>query len=119
MCKRGYGNEDGRRPKLRQLLLRFPMRFLQGYLLRLGFLDGLAGLQVCALVAYLSWLKQAYLWQLQARHPKVDFDRHEIEALNVAAGNHCWASQQWHPFARGHWRASWTNGGAFESGAGE
>jgi FkbM family methyltransferase len=58
--------EEGRRPKLRQLLLRFPMRFIQGYVLRLGFLDGLAGLQVCALVAYLSWLKQACLWQLQS-----------------------------------------------------
>jgi FkbM family methyltransferase len=57
---------EGRRVGLRQLLLRFPLRFLQGYLLRLGFLDGLAGLQVCALVAYLSWLKQAYLWQLQS-----------------------------------------------------
>ncbi len=57
---------EGRRPKLRQLLLRFPVRFAQGYLWRLGFLDGLAGLQVCMLVAYLSWLKQAYLWQLQS-----------------------------------------------------
>ena len=36
--------EEGRRPKLRQLLFRFPMRFVQGYVLRLGFLDGLAGL---------------------------------------------------------------------------
>ncbi|MCC7474956.1 MAG: FkbM family methyltransferase [Pirellulales bacterium] len=55
----------GREPKLRHLLFRFPLRFLQGYLLRLGFLDGFAGVQVCVLVAYLSWLKQAYLWQLQ------------------------------------------------------
>jgi hypothetical protein len=47
------------------LLLRFPLRFLQCYVWRLGFLDGLAGLQVCLLVAYLSYLKHAYLWQLQ------------------------------------------------------
>jgi FkbM family methyltransferase len=58
-------NEQGRRTHLGNLLLRFPLRFLQGYVWRLGFLDGLAGLQVCALVAYLSWLKHAYLWQLQ------------------------------------------------------
>jgi glycosyltransferase involved in cell wall biosynthesis len=59
----------GRRARLRHLLLRFPLRFFQGYVLRLGFLDGLAGLQVCVLVAYLSYLKQAYLWQLQhSRH---------------------------------------------------
>jgi glycosyltransferase involved in cell wall biosynthesis len=55
----------GRRASLTPLLFKFPLRFLQGYVLRLGFLDGLAGLQVCALVAYLSFLKQAYLWQLQ------------------------------------------------------
>src|SRR3954452_5633300 len=58
--------DEGRRPKFRQLLFRFPLRFLHGYVLRLGFLDGLAGLQVCALVAYASWLKQACLWQLQS-----------------------------------------------------
>jgi FkbM family methyltransferase len=58
--------DEGRRPKLRQLLFRFPLRFVQGYVLRLGFLDGLAGLQVCAMVAYASWLKQACLWQLQS-----------------------------------------------------
>lgn len=57
--------EQGRQPKLLQLLFRFPVRFLQGYIGRLGFLDGMAGLQICMLVAYVSWLKQAYLWQLQ------------------------------------------------------
>lgn len=58
-------NDAGRRTHWTQLLLRFPLRFVQGYVFRLGVLDGLAGLQVCALVAYLSWLKHAYLWQLQ------------------------------------------------------
>jgi glycosyltransferase involved in cell wall biosynthesis len=56
---------EGRRTSLRHLLFRMPLRFFQGYVLRLGFLDGLAGLQVCVLVAYLSYLKHAYLWQLQ------------------------------------------------------
>jgi len=55
----------GRRTHFGQLLLRFPLRFLQGYVWRLGFLAGVAGLQVCVLVAYLSYLKHAYLWQLQ------------------------------------------------------
>src|SRR4029079_7434941 len=66
--------QAGRRTGLRQLLLRFPLRFLQGYVLRLGFLDGLAGLQVCVLVAYLSWLKQAYLWQLQSGKVPVELE---------------------------------------------
>jgi glycosyltransferase involved in cell wall biosynthesis len=56
---------QGRRTSFPQLLLRFPLRFLQGYVWRMGFLDGAAGLQVCVLVAYLSYLKHAYLWQLQ------------------------------------------------------
>jgi glycosyltransferase involved in cell wall biosynthesis len=58
-------HSQGRRTHAGHLLLRFPLRFLQGYLWRLGFLDGLAGLQVSLLVAYLSYLKHAYLWQLQ------------------------------------------------------
>jgi glycosyltransferase involved in cell wall biosynthesis len=56
---------QGRRTHVGHLLLRFPLRFLQGYVWRLGLLDGLAGLHVCFLVAYLSYLKHACLWQLQ------------------------------------------------------
>jgi glycosyltransferase involved in cell wall biosynthesis len=65
---------QGRRARAFHLLLRFPLRFLQGYVWRLGFLDGLAGLQVCVLVAYLSYLKQAYLWQLQRGRDSRDVD---------------------------------------------
>jgi glycosyltransferase involved in cell wall biosynthesis len=59
-------HSEGRRTNTIQLLARFPLRFLQCYVWRLGFLDGLAGLQVCMLVAYLSYLKHAYLWQLDS-----------------------------------------------------
>jgi glycosyltransferase involved in cell wall biosynthesis len=55
---------QGRQARRLQMFLRGPLRFLQGYVLRLGFLDGLAGLQVCVLVAYVSYLKTACLWQL-------------------------------------------------------
>jgi glycosyltransferase involved in cell wall biosynthesis len=72
----------GRRARLRHLLLKFPLRFLQGYVLRLGFLDGLAGLQVCVLVAYLSYLKHAYLWQRQNAR-----DWRQID--DGATGRHC------------------------------
>jgi glycosyltransferase involved in cell wall biosynthesis len=57
--------KQGRRTNALQMLFRGPFRFLQGYVARLGFLDGVAGLQVCALVAYLSYLKHARLWELQ------------------------------------------------------
>jgi glycosyltransferase involved in cell wall biosynthesis len=58
-----HGN--GRKAGWLEMFLRGPLRFLQGYVLRRGFLDGLPGLQVCVLIAYLSHLKLAYLWQLQ------------------------------------------------------
>ncbi len=70
--------EQGRAASWQQLLLRFPLRFLQGYVLRLGFLDGLAGLQVCVLVAYLSWLKQACLWQLERGRDWRDVEEREV-----------------------------------------
>jgi glycosyltransferase involved in cell wall biosynthesis len=65
---------EGRRAHVGHLLFKFPLRFWQGYLLRLGFLDGLAGLQVCFLVAYLSHLKHAYLWQRQHACDWREFD---------------------------------------------
>ncbi len=76
-------HEQGRKARAHHLLLRFPLRFLQGYVLRLGFMDGLAGLQVCVLVAYLSWLKQACLWQLQSGRSQVPRDRREVTAPPV------------------------------------
>lgn len=79
-------HHEGRRTNLGQMLFRGPFRFLQGYIGRLGFLDGVAGLQVCALIAYLSYLKHARLWELQnssARHrrPGQDFE-YESERLS-------------------------------------
>ena len=68
-------HRQGRRTNAWQLFFRAPMRFLQGYVARLGFLDGAAGLQVCALIAYLSYLKHARLWELQhasSRHRRTE-----------------------------------------------
>lgn len=56
--------EQGRRPSAARMLATVPFRFLQTYVFRGGFLDGMAGLQVCALTAYYSFLKQARLWEL-------------------------------------------------------
>ncbi len=56
--------EQGRSVQLAKLFLNLPLRFLQLYILRLGFLDGLVGLQVCMLTAVYSFCKQACLWQL-------------------------------------------------------
>ncbi len=56
--------EKGRRPSALAMVTRAPLRFLQLYFLRLGFLDGLAGFQVCMHTAYYSFLKQAKHWEM-------------------------------------------------------
>jgi glycosyltransferase involved in cell wall biosynthesis len=58
-------HRKGYRAHYHNLLARGPLRFLQSYVFKLGFLDGAAGLQCASLVAYQSYLKQARLWQLQ------------------------------------------------------
>jgi glycosyltransferase involved in cell wall biosynthesis len=64
---------QGRRAGFVGLLLRPWLRFLQLYLLKGGFLDGLAGLQVCMLTAFFNtFVKQARLWELQHARPAPD-----------------------------------------------
>jgi hypothetical protein len=46
------------------MLLAPPVRFLHCYIVRLGFLDGMAGLQVSALTGMSSFVKQVRLWEL-------------------------------------------------------
>jgi glycosyltransferase involved in cell wall biosynthesis len=61
--------DGGKRTGLAGLLLRPFLRFLQLYVLKLGFLDGLAGIQVCMLQAFfVSFVKQGRLWEM--RHAK-------------------------------------------------
>ena len=58
--------DRGKRATFASLLLRPLLRFLQLYLLRGGFLDGLPGLQACMLTAFFNtFVKQARLWELQ------------------------------------------------------
>lgn len=53
----------GRRPSFIHMLLRPPIRFVRDYLLQLGFLDGLVGLQYAGLQAFYTFMKQARLWE--------------------------------------------------------
>ncbi len=57
-------HKQGRRPELIHVTLNPPMRFLRGYVGRLGFLDGMMGFIVASMTAYYSFLKQFLLWQL-------------------------------------------------------
>lgn len=65
-------HKAGRQPSYLRLLLTVPIRFLWLYFVRLGILDGMPGLQVCALTAFTSFMKRARLWQLNAGIPQPD-----------------------------------------------
>jgi glycosyltransferase involved in cell wall biosynthesis len=62
--------DESRRPSVLAMITRAPLRFLQLYFLRLGFLDGIAGFQVCMHTAYYAFLKQAKLWELHHALPQ-------------------------------------------------
>jgi glycosyltransferase involved in cell wall biosynthesis len=59
----GWYNEN--KPfRRRDLIFRPPIRFLRGYLIRGGFMDGLPGFIIAALTAYGVFVKYATLWEL-------------------------------------------------------
>ncbi|HEX5106437.1 MAG TPA: glycosyltransferase family 2 protein [Pirellulaceae bacterium] len=63
--------DAGKRASFSSLLLRPFLRFLQLYILKLGFLDGLAGIQVCMLQAFfVSFVKQGRLWEMEHARPQ-------------------------------------------------
>ena len=57
--------ERGRRFRLWDLLLRPPLRFFKGYVLRQGFRKGLPGFLVSVSTAYYVLMKYAKLWELE------------------------------------------------------
>jgi len=65
--------DRGKRTSFTGLLVRPTLRFLQLYILKLGFLDGLPGLQVCMLAAFFNtFVKQARLWEREHALPQPD-----------------------------------------------
>ena len=56
--------ELGRRAGVTDLLVRPPLAFLNKYVVKRGFLDGIPGLVVCLLHGYYVLLKYAKLWEL-------------------------------------------------------
>ena len=63
-------HRSGRQPSITKLLLTGPFRFLHAYVGRLGFLDGMPGIQLCLLTGFYSFLKQARLWELHHARPQ-------------------------------------------------
>jgi hypothetical protein len=59
----------GKRPSRIRMFLIAPARFFQTFVLRLGFLDGAVGFQVCMMIAFYSFQKQARLWEFSHGKP--------------------------------------------------
>jgi glycosyltransferase involved in cell wall biosynthesis len=75
--------DEGHRTTLFSMVFRAPLRFLQLYVLRLGFLDGIPGLHVCAYTAFYVFMKQARRWELD--HAK---QQHEVESAAHGPAHH-------------------------------
>lgn len=71
--------ERGKRAGLTTLLFRPMLRFVFLYFIRLGFLDGLPGLQVCMLTAFFNtFVKQGRLWELEHALTQADLETDSI-----------------------------------------
>jgi len=55
---------QGRDTGVLDLIVRPPWRFIKQYILRLGFLDGLPGLIICAMSAFSAFAREAKIWEL-------------------------------------------------------
>lgn len=60
----------GARPSLCKMLLYPPALFIYSYVIRLGLLDGMAGLVLALLMAYYTFVKRAKLWEMSVRRDK-------------------------------------------------
>lgn len=60
--------QAGKRSSLLYTLVHAPFRFFQMYILRWGFWDGYAGLAVCGIIAFYTFLKDIKLWGIEHIH---------------------------------------------------
>jgi glycosyltransferase involved in cell wall biosynthesis len=56
--------DAGKRATWSKMIAHAPLRFVQSYVVKGGFRDGRAGLVVCGLIAFYSFLKDVKLWAL-------------------------------------------------------
>lgn len=71
---------SGRQSSYLRMLFTVPVKFLWLYIARLGILDGMPGLQICALTAFYSFMKRARLWQLSEGRKQPDPESHTDRA---------------------------------------
>ena len=79
--------DRGKRTGVFGLLVRPILRFFHMYFLRLGFLDGLPGIQICALMAfYNTFVKQGRLWEMEHALKQPDPEAEQICSLSEWRG---------------------------------
>ena len=69
-----------------EMALAPPLRFLHCYFFRLGFLDGLAGLQISMLTGYSSFAKQLRMWELERGLPQPDPEAEHQKQMSKREG---------------------------------
>ncbi len=57
--------KQGKAPNLLLMMVKPPLRFLEVYLWKQGFRDGMAGFIISVITSYYTFLKYAKLWELQ------------------------------------------------------
>jgi len=73
---------EGKRASWWSLLVRPMLRFFHLYVIRLGFLDGLPGLQVCMLTAFFNtFIKQGRLWEMERARVQPDPEAARIHSF--------------------------------------
>jgi len=77
--------DEGRRVRPLRMLTSGIFRFLHCYIVRGGFLDGVAGIQVCALTGFYSFMKQARLWEMSEARPQPDPEAEHAAPERAAA----------------------------------
>src|SRR6185503_19749832 len=75
-------HEAGRRAGPFDLIVHPAAAFLRNYVLRRGFMDGMAGLTVSAVNAYSVFLKFAKLWELEG-NPKPQIPNPKPQSLSA------------------------------------
>jgi len=63
-----------------KMLIKPPVNFFENYIYKLGILDGLAGLIICMLSAYSTFVKFAKLWE-KSKHLSLNESRSEFSGL--------------------------------------
>ena len=74
---------EGKRPTWVKLFTAAPARFVKGYLLQRGFLDGKAGLINCALGSAYVFTKYAKLWAIRM-HTEESFESSQKEPAQIS-----------------------------------